>query len=47
MLRGNELDTRVYDEKHIAEVLTEIRLTFPKYFSSFCQLPLGNGFKMR
>jgi hypothetical protein len=45
MLRGNELDTRVYDEKHIAEVLTEIRLTFPKYFLSFCQLPLARRFQ--
>ena len=44
MLRGNELDERVYDEAHIAEVLTEIRLTFPKYFTSFCQLSLRKRF---
>ena len=31
MLQGHELDTRVYDEKHIDEVLSEIRLTFSKY----------------
>jgi hypothetical protein len=45
MLRGHELDNRVYDETHIAEVLTEIRLTFPTYFLSFCQLPLRKQFQ--
>jgi len=41
MLRGQELDRRIYEPDHIEAVTSEIRGAFPAAFSSFRQRPLA------
>lgn len=40
MIKGKNLEERVYESEHIEQVLSEIQSNFGKYFESFAQLPL-------
>lgn len=40
MLRGHELEKKVFDSDHIQKVLKEIESTFPLVFAQFCSRPI-------
>jgi hypothetical protein len=45
MIRGNEVDERIYEEAHIQQVLVEIECNLPKYIETFSASPLDLVFK--
>ncbi len=44
MILGNELEAQAHAPEHIAQVVTEIRVNFPHYFTSFAAEPLEPRF---
>lgn len=44
MIRGNDLEEKVYEPEHIQQVLAEMESNFPTYFESFAQQPLDPVF---
>jgi hypothetical protein len=45
MIRGNELESQVYELEHVQQVLAEIGANFPRYFQGFTQQPLKPVFQ--
>ena len=45
MERGKKLDQKVFEPKHIQEVISEIETNFPSYFTGFSSQPLELSFK--
>lgn len=47
MIRGNDLEEKVFEDEHIEQVLAEIDKNFPTYFESFAQQPIALVFQDR
>lgn len=47
MIRGNELEEKVFKQEHIEQVLAEIARNFPLYFESFAEQPVELVFRDR
>lgn len=45
MQRGEELEQKIFEPKHIQQVLAEINTNFPGYFAGFSVQPLDQVFK--